>query len=82
MQSRTQQRLSQFYAESLSRIGIRADVRLADEVQYERRRQRFDFDMLIAAWIASPSPGYEQRLLWGSHSVAQHLNQRVANWDR
>jgi hypothetical protein len=61
VQSRTQERLSMIYADSLRRIGICANVRLADEVQYERRRQKFDFDMLIAAWVASPSPGYEQR---------------------
>jgi peptide/nickel transport system substrate-binding protein len=39
VQSHTQQRLSRFYADSLRRIGINATVRLADEMQYERRRQ-------------------------------------------
>ena len=78
VQSRTQERLSRIYADSLRRIGIQADVRLADEVQYERRRQKFDFDMLIAAWIASPSPGYEQRFLWGSQSADQEASYNLA----
>ena len=78
VQSRTQERLSLFYADSLRRIGIHATVRLADELQYERRRQKFDFDMLIAAWIASPSPGYEQRFLWGSQSADQEASYNLA----
>ena len=78
VQSRTQERLSRIYADSLRRIGIFANVRLADEVQYERRRQKFDFDMLIAAWIASPSPGYEQRFLWGSQSADQEASYNLA----
>ena len=78
VQSRTQERLSRIYADSLRRIGIYANVRLADEVQYERRRQIFDFDMLIAAWIASPSPGYEQRFLWGSQSADQEASYNLA----
>ena len=65
VQSRTQERPSLFYADGLRRIGIHTTVRFADELQYERRRQKFDFDMLIAAWIASPSPGYEQRFPLG-----------------
>jgi peptide/nickel transport system substrate-binding protein len=36
VQSRTQERLSRFYADSLRRIGINATVPLVDEVQYER----------------------------------------------
>ncbi len=71
VQDHTQERLSLIYADSLSRLGVDVAVRLVDEVQYQRRRQKFDFDMLIAAWIASPSPGYEQRFLWGSQSADQ-----------
>ena len=78
VQSNPQERLSQFYAESLRRIGIYATVRLVDEVQYERRRQKFDFDMLIAAWIATSSPGYEQRFLWGSQSADQEASYNLA----
>jgi peptide/nickel transport system substrate-binding protein len=40
-----------------------------DSVQYERRRQRFDFDMMIASWPVSPSPGNEQFFRWGSASA-------------
>ena len=78
VQSQPQERLSQIYADSLKRIGIDATVRLVDEVQYQRRRQKFDFDMLIAAWLATPSPGYEQRFLWGSQSADQEASYNLA----
>jgi peptide/nickel transport system substrate-binding protein len=66
-----QERLALVYAQSLRRIGVSARVRLVDEVQYQRRRQAFDFDMMPGAWVASPSPGNEQRSRWGSQSADQ-----------
>jgi peptide/nickel transport system substrate-binding protein len=66
-----QERLALVYAQSLRRIGVSAQVRLVDEVQYQRRRQAFDFDMMPGAWVASPSPGNEQRSRWGSQSADQ-----------
>lgn len=64
-----EERLASAYAQSLARIGVAANVRLVDEVQYQRRRTGFDFDMMIASWTASPSPGAEQRARWGSVSA-------------
>jgi peptide/nickel transport system substrate-binding protein len=78
VQDRKQERLSLSYANSLKRIGINVTVRLVDEVQYQRRRQKFDFDMLMAAWIATPSPGSGQRFLWGSQSADQEASYNLA----
>ena len=64
--SRQQERLALNYSQSLSRIGIRARVRLVDDVQYWRRLSRFDFDMVQWIWPASASPGNEQRNRWSS----------------
>ncbi len=64
--SRYQERLALNYSQSLSRIGIRARVRLVDDVQYWRRLARFDFDMVQWLWPASASPGNEQRNRWSS----------------
>lgn len=63
--SRDQERLALDYARRLARIGVAVRVRNLDGVQYERRRQRFDFDMMIASWPVSPSPGNEQFFRWG-----------------
>lgn len=78
VQSRTQERLAVAYADSLSRIGVAATVRMVDEVQYQRRRQKFDFDVMPGAWIASPSPGAEQRGRWGSAAAAQEGSFNLA----
>lgn len=71
VRDRAQERLALAYSDQLRRIGVTARVRLVDEVQYQRRRQKFDFDMMIGAWIASASPGNEQRARWGSQSANQ-----------
>lgn len=78
VKDRNQERLALNYAESLSRLGVAARVRLVDEVQYQRRRQKFDFDMMIGSWLASPSPGNEQRSRWGSKSADQEASFNLA----
>ncbi len=71
VQDRRQERLALSFADTLRPIGIEATVRLVDEVQYQRRRQSFDFDMMLGSWSASPSPGAEQRSRWSSASAGQ-----------
>lgn len=78
VKDRNQERLALNYASSLQRIGVDARVRLVDEVQYQRRRQKFDFDMMIGQWIASASPGNEQRMRWGSSSATQEASFNLA----
>lgn len=71
---RAQERLALNYASALGRIGVAARVRTVDDVQYQRRRQKFDFDVMPGAWIASASPGNEQRMRWGAASAAQEAS--------
>lgn len=73
--SRSQERLALNYAQSLSRIGIQARVRLVDDVQYWRRLAQFNFDMVQWIWPASLSPGNEQRNRWGSDSAQRSGSQ-------
>jgi peptide/nickel transport system substrate-binding protein len=72
VKTREEQRLALAYARSLARIGVSASLRLVDAVQYDRRRDNFDFEMTIGSWPASPSPGAEQRNRWGSASAELH----------
>jgi peptide/nickel transport system substrate-binding protein len=69
VRDREEERLALAYARNLARVGVAAGVRLVDEVQFQRRRTRFDFDMMLGTWTASPSPGNEQRGRWGSASA-------------
>ncbi len=78
VKDRSEERLALNYADSLKRIGVEARVRLVDEVQYQRRRQKFDFDMMPGQWIASASPGNEQRMRWGSASATQEASYNLA----
>ena len=78
VKDRNQERLALNYADSLRRIGVSANVRQVDEVQYQRRRQKFDFDMMIGSWLASASPGNEQRSRWGSASAEQEASFNLA----
>jgi peptide/nickel transport system substrate-binding protein len=61
-----QERLALNYVENLKRLGIAVEVRLVDDVQYRKRQQTFDFDMIQFRWPASLSPGNEQNFRWSS----------------
>ena len=58
-----------FYKPSLARLGIDVSVRNVDDIQYENRLRDFDFDIMIATWPQSLSPGNEQRDLWSSQAA-------------
>ena len=60
------------YKPSLVRLGIDVTVRSVDDVQYENRLRNFDFDIIIASWPQSLSPGNEQRDLWSSRAADTH----------
>ncbi|WP_442916046.1 extracellular solute-binding protein [Lichenihabitans sp. Uapishka_5] len=75
---RHQERLALIYADSLRRIGVTLTVRTVDEVQYQRRRQSFEFDLMFGTWTASPSPGMEQRSRWSSASADQPASYNLA----
>jgi microcin C transport system substrate-binding protein len=60
------ERIILFYKPSLERLGIELAVRSVDDIQYENRLRNWDFDIIIAIWPESLSPGNEQRDYWGS----------------
>jgi microcin C transport system substrate-binding protein len=60
------QRFVLFYKPSLERIGMKVDVRVVDSAQYENRLRQWDFDIIIASWSQSLSPGNEQRDFWSA----------------
>ena len=58
-----------FYKPSLERIGIGVSVRVVDAAQYENRLRQWDYDIIVANWGESLSPGNEQRGYWGSQAA-------------
>ena len=65
------QRFVLFYKPSLERTGMRVDVRVVDAAQYENRLRQWDFDIIVASWAQSLSPGNEQRGFWSSQAADQ-----------
>ena len=63
------ERVMLFYKPSLERVGITVSVRTIDSSQYENRLRQWDFDIVIASWGESLSPGNEQRGFWGSQAA-------------
>jgi microcin C transport system substrate-binding protein len=60
-----------FYKPSLERLGIDSTVRTVDDAQYTNRERSWDFDIVIASWGQSLSPGNEQRGYWSSQAADQ-----------
>jgi microcin C transport system substrate-binding protein len=57
------------YTAALKRLGVQVTVRTVDDVQYENRVRRRDFDIIIDSWDESLTPGNEQREQWGTQSA-------------
>ncbi|WP_299939907.1 extracellular solute-binding protein [uncultured Nitratireductor sp.] len=62
------EKLAAVFQRALRKIGIDVSIRLLDDSQAQQRKQRYDFDMLIASvgFSGSLSPGTEQINRWGS----------------
>lgn len=57
------------FVQNLSRLGIKANIRTVDPSQYQNRMNQFDFDMTVALWPQSSSPGNEQAQFWSSKAA-------------
>ncbi|WP_029356045.1 extracellular solute-binding protein [Bosea sp. 117] len=64
--TKDQERLALAYQRMLKRAGITLEIRLVDNVQFEARKQTYDYDMVPYIWDQSLSPGNEQAFYFGS----------------
>ena len=69
------ERITLPYVKNLERLGINARVRTVDSAQNQKREDTFDFDMTVAVFGQSQSPGNEQRDFWHS-AVADESGSR------
>jgi microcin C transport system substrate-binding protein len=67
----TFERVISFWKPLLERVGVEVSIRIVDASQYENRLRNWDFDMIIASWGQTLSPGNEQRGYWGSQAADQ-----------
>jgi microcin C transport system substrate-binding protein len=66
------------FVKNLERLGIKANVRTVDASQYQQRMDNFDFDMAVASWGESLSPGNEPIVYWTSKSADVPGSQNLA----
>ena len=59
------------YKPSLERLGMQVTVRVVDDAQYENRLRQWDYDIVVATWGQSLSPGNEQRGFWTTQAADQ-----------
>jgi len=63
------ERFIAMYKPALVRLGVDLTVRSVDNIQYENRLRNFDFDIIVATWPQSLSPGNEQRYFWSTQAA-------------
>ena len=63
------ERFVSFYKKSLEDIGVEVTVRVVDAAQYQNRLRQWDYDVIVASWPQSLSPGNEQRNYWSSQAA-------------
>ena len=71
------ERIVQPYKAVLDKLGIKASLRIVDTSQYQRRHDTFDFDIIVASFPQSESPGNEQRDFWGSEAAGKEGSRNI-----
>lgn len=71
------ERLVLAYKAELEKLGLRITVRTVDSAQYRQRLNTFDFDIVIANFPQSFSPGNEQRDYWSSAAADSEGTRNV-----
>jgi microcin C transport system substrate-binding protein len=63
------ERIALPFVARLKRLGIQVQIQTLDLLQYKRRVDNFDYDMIVFVWGNSLSPGNEQADYWGSQAA-------------
>jgi microcin C transport system substrate-binding protein len=72
------ERIVLFYKPALERLGIEVGLRVVDTSQYINRLRARDFDMIVAGWGQSLSPGNEQLDFWSSEAADREASRNYA----
>ncbi|MCH8157863.1 MAG: hypothetical protein IID18_08985, partial [Nitrospinae bacterium] len=62
-------RIAEPYKNNLRKIGMELDIKVVQVAEYEQRLRNFKFDMIVAGYPQSRSPGNEQRYMWASEAA-------------
>jgi microcin C transport system substrate-binding protein len=72
------ERIALPFVKNLERLGVAARLRTVDAAQYQYRLKQFDFDMTVAVFAQSLSPGNEQIDYWASSSAETPGSRNLA----
>jgi microcin C transport system substrate-binding protein len=72
------ERIALPYTRNLKRLGVEARVRTVESAQYKERVDRFDYDMVVANWGQSASPGNEQRNYWSLAAAERNASRNYS----
>ena len=59
-----EEKIALAYKNTLKRLGIEPDIRMADSATFQKRKNTYEYDILTHYWQNSLSPGTEQMLYW------------------
>ncbi|MBT7272443.1 MAG: ABC transporter substrate-binding protein, partial [Nitrospina sp.] len=62
------QRIVEPYKNNLKKIGVGLDIKVVQIAKYEEILRNFNFDMIVANYPQSRSPGNEQRSMWSTEA--------------
>jgi len=68
----------QSFIKNLGTLGIEASLRIVDPVQYRKREDDFDFDLIIQRFSFSSTPGDSLRSYFSSQAAALKGSQNLA----
>jgi len=74
----TFQRVMAPFARNLEKLGMKVRYRVIDMTLYTARLKKFDFDMIVASYGQSMSPGNEQRNFWHSEAADRQGSRNYA----
>jgi len=57
------------FVRSLKKLGIESTIRTVDSSQYIKRRDEYDFDIMVSWFTQGPAPGNEQINYWHSSTA-------------
>jgi microcin C transport system substrate-binding protein len=66
------------YIKNLETLGIKANIRLIDPAQYQKRLDTYDFDMTIQVIAQTLTPGNEQLTYWHSSKINEEGGRNIS----
>jgi len=69
---------TQSFQQNLRKLGIDAQSRIVDAAQYKSRTEKFDFDVVTAAFGGSVTPGSELQVFLGSKAATMEGSRNLS----